>query len=497
MNNKEPDKPDILVFMTDQHTPYYSGFMGNNVDTPNMDRLCREGTWFSQAYTPCPLCVPSRISMLTGLRPAHTGVFTLTDALSDLTPTFLHYFVEHGYETVLAGRMHFLGKDQRHGFLRRIAGDTTPVTWNVPKTLLSETRGIFMNSYGEYGATSFAGGGESPVEAYDKYVMDAAVKWLRKPHEKPQMIFVNLYGPHFPYVGRKDLYIKYRRRVKLPLSFKDKVNANTYKRHVQAVSEEFALAAQAAYCAMIEEADRYIGEIRNAFSDFCASRHSKSMFLYVSDHGDQCGDRSIFGKSTFYEKSVKIPMIAVGNGIAADHMVEEPVSIMDVEPTLLEYAGITSMNHTDGFSLLEAFENRKIPEHIVYGEFLEREKMSTSTDKYCFMVRKNNYKYISFWEEKEQDMLFDVDADPDERKNLILLEKDVTEEMRKIVKQYEMCSQAIKMEAENEKNLKLWRAYEKASGTANGEELWTAAPALFRTEPEICIHNTKQKIQRR
>jgi choline-sulfatase len=487
--------PDILVFMTDQHTPYFSGFMGHNVDTPNMDRLCREGTWFSQAYTPCPLCVPSRVAMLTGLRPARTGVFTLMDAMPDLTPTFLHYFAEQGYETVLAGRMHFLGRDQRHGFLRRIAGDTTPVTWNVPKALLSETRGTFMNNYGEYGATSFAGGGGSPVEVYDRYVTDAAVKWLREPHEKPQMIFVSLYGPHFPYVGRKDLYLKYRSRVKLPPSFKDRVNAEAYKRHVQAASEEFALAAQAAYCAMIEEADGYMGEIRNAFSDFCASRHSKSMFLYVSDHGDQCGDRSMFGKSTFYEKSARIPMIAAGNDIAADHIVKTPVSIMDIGPTLLEYAGITSMDHTDGFSLLEAFGNREVPEHTVYGEFLEREKMSTPADRYCFMVRKNNYKYISFREEKGQDMLFDVDADPDERENLILREKDKAEEMQEIVKQYEMGSRAVELEAEHERNLKLWQAYEKASGTADNEELWTVDTALFRTEPEICVRNTKKEYR--
>ena len=114
-------QPDILIFMTDQHTPYYSGWYGNNVDTPNLDALVQEGTAFDEAYTSCPLCVPSRVSMLSGKRPANTGVFTLTDALPDMTPTFLHHLVLQGYETVLVGRMHFIGFDQRHGFTKRIA----------------------------------------------------------------------------------------------------------------------------------------------------------------------------------------------------------------------------------------------------------------------------------------------------------------------------------------------------------------------------------------
>ena len=111
---------DVLFFMSDQHTPYYSGFEGHNVDTPVMDQLCAEGTRFAQAYSTCPLCVPARLAMLSGLRPAKTGIFTLDDALPDLTPTFLHCLVAQGYETVLVGRMHFLGRDQRHGFTKRI-----------------------------------------------------------------------------------------------------------------------------------------------------------------------------------------------------------------------------------------------------------------------------------------------------------------------------------------------------------------------------------------
>ena len=84
------------------------------VDTPNLAALREQGTAFDAAYTPCPLCVPARMAMLSGLSPYHTGIFTNNDTLPQTTPTFLHAMAAAGYETVLVGRMHFIGPDQRH-----------------------------------------------------------------------------------------------------------------------------------------------------------------------------------------------------------------------------------------------------------------------------------------------------------------------------------------------------------------------------------------------
>ena len=108
--------PDILLFMSDQHAPQFMGGAEIPVDTPNLDVLRREGTSFNETYTACPLCVPARMAMLSGTRPSHTGIFTNVDTLPDTQPTFLHHLAAAGYETVLVGRMHFIGQDQRHGF---------------------------------------------------------------------------------------------------------------------------------------------------------------------------------------------------------------------------------------------------------------------------------------------------------------------------------------------------------------------------------------------
>lgn len=484
-------KPDILFFMTDQHTPYYSGFGGQNVDTPALDSLCREGLRFSEAYTPCPLCVPSRAAMLSSLRPAKTGIFTLEDSLPDMTPTFLHYLVEQGYETVLAGRMHFVGKDQRHGFTKRIANDITSISWNPPKAVLSASRGVHLRTYGEKFCTSIMGGGESPVMYYDQYVVDKAIEYLSLPHEKPQFIMVGLYAPHFPYIGRKDLYEKYRERAVLPASFYDPCPTKVLARHHKDVSEEVALSAQAAYCAMVEQIDGHVGAVRRAFDAYCDNKGSNRLFLYTSDHGDQVGDRSMFAKSTFYEKSAKIPLILAGNGITAGKVCNTPVSIMDIGPTLLDYTGAAAMENVDGVSLSDALQGGAVPAHTVYGEFMERPDMSQPADSYCFMIREGNYKYMSFADDPECELLFDVSSDPGERNNLIAEQPDILANMRRLAKEYAEPEKSVRLQALHTRIYHLMQAYENAVGTET-DELWTDAPQSAREFPEIMVTDKKQ-----
>ncbi len=479
--------PDILIFMSDQHTPYYSGFYGKNTDTPAMDQLCEDGTCFTEAYTVCPLCVPSRASLLTGLRPARTGIFTLDDAIPDMTPTFLHYLVEQGYETVLAGRMHFVGADQRHGFTKRIAGDLTTISWNSPREKLKKSRGVFVRSFGEAFCTQLIGGGESPVDYYDEYVVQKAVNYLNQPHDKPQCVVVSLYAPHFPYVGPKKLYLKYRKKAILPASFYDPLPTPVLARHRQDVSEEVALGAQAAYCAMIEQLDRRLGQVRQAFQRFCEKRGTSHLFLYTSDHGDQCGDRRMFAKSTFYEKSAKIPLIIAGTNISKNHTVDTPVSIMDIGPTLLDYTGAQKMPEIDGVSLIDALHGGSGVNHVAYGEFLERADMGSPADSYCFMVKSGVYKYMCFHDDPEHEFLFDTVADPEERINLIQTLPKIAENTRNIAHRYQMAHKAVEIQKFHARNTKLWKAYEQAVGVSCDKERWEDIPDSCRNYPEICI----------
>ncbi len=479
--------PDILLFMSDQHTPYYSGFYGGNVDTPALDKLCADGTQFTEAYTVCPLCVPSRLAMLSGLRPGKTGIFTLNDALPDMTPTFLHNLVEQGYETVLLGRMHFLGSDQRHGFTKRLAPDMTPVTWNRPVKALQRERGVTQFGFNEPNCMKIIGGGESPVEHYDNLVIEETLRYLSESHDKPQFIVVGIYGPHFPYIAPRELFEKYIKRVKLPASFMDDPGSLLRGNVQENVDEEAALGAQAAYCAMIERMDGKVAKVRNAFNVFSAKRGAPAIFCYTSDHGDQCGDRRLFGKSTFYEKSAKIPLIFAGAGIKAGRKVDTPVSIMDIGPTMLECTGAKPMLDVDGVSVYKALKGEELEPHAVYGEFLNRENWQAPANKYCFMLKDGRYKYLSFDEIEAEERLYDTVKDPDERHNLIQEEKEIADKMRSAAAKLKMRDEALRLQRLHNRAAELFSTFENAIGINDGEERWKGNPPYARGNPEICI----------
>ena len=102
--------------MSDQHHAGIMGCAGDRVArTPNLDRLAKKGTRFRNEYCTYPLCAPSRMSFMTARHPHELGLFDNEGHLGSDVPTFAHAFLSAGYDTVLSGRMHFVGPDQRHG----------------------------------------------------------------------------------------------------------------------------------------------------------------------------------------------------------------------------------------------------------------------------------------------------------------------------------------------------------------------------------------------
>jgi hypothetical protein len=117
----EAKKPNILYIMADQMA---APFLKMNdpesiIQTPHLDELARTGVVFSSAYCNSPLCAPSRFTMCTGQLPSKIGGYDNASILGPEVPTYAHYLRREGYETVLAGKMHFIGPDQLHGFEHR------------------------------------------------------------------------------------------------------------------------------------------------------------------------------------------------------------------------------------------------------------------------------------------------------------------------------------------------------------------------------------------
>lgn len=133
-------KPNILFIMADQmvapmlkmHNP------SSVIQTPNIDKLAESGVVFDSAYCNSPLCAPSRFCLVTGQLPSKIGAYDNASHLNADLPTFAHYLRREGYETVLSGKMHFIGPDQLHGYEKRLTSDIYPgdfgwsVNWDKP-----------------------------------------------------------------------------------------------------------------------------------------------------------------------------------------------------------------------------------------------------------------------------------------------------------------------------------------------------------------------------
>lgn len=133
-------RPNILFIMADQMAapmlPIYDS--SSVIKTPVLDRLAKESVVFNSAYCNSPLCAPSRFSLVTGQLPSKIDGYDNASELSSHTLTYAHYLRRAGYHTALAGKMHFCGADQLHGYEERLTSDIYPgdfgwtVNWDEP-----------------------------------------------------------------------------------------------------------------------------------------------------------------------------------------------------------------------------------------------------------------------------------------------------------------------------------------------------------------------------
>ena len=442
---------DILLYMSDQHSYGLQGYAGNQVvRTPNLDRLARTGTAMDNAYTACPLCVPARAAMISGELPSHNGVLFNFSAIDSNQATFLHSLHAAGYDTVLCGRMHFIGPDQRHGYARRIAGDRTPVFPNNPPKGVdppTEVRG-----YDENSSLYYMGPGDSPVLAYDRYVVDHATAFLEEDHETPFFLTVGTYGPHFPYVAPPELFHYYYDKVPLDDASADFEGYPALAGKMQEADPDVVRAARAAYYGLVEQQDRHIGTVYNAFQAYLRRTGHEGIFIYVSDHGDMNGTHGYYGKQVFYEPAVHIPFLIQGSDIPAQR-ITAPVSLLDVGKTVCALAGAKVLPG-DGEDLSQAIATGRFDEDrtVVSELYTYLSNGDTSLGR---MIRWHDYKYFTFSGFPDDDVLYNVAEDPGELHNLRDSEPALVERLRAKAAEYPSYDDVMVYERWVMRNLKL------------------------------------------
>ncbi|MEZ4619432.1 MAG: sulfatase-like hydrolase/transferase [Caldilineaceae bacterium] len=218
----EHHRPNLLYIHTDQHNPFVTGCYGDPlVQTPNLDRLAANGVLFENTYCNSPICVPSRMSMLTGRHPFQNEVWTNSHSLDSSIPTLAHAMGAAGYQPLLVGRMHSVGPDQLHGYTERYVGDHSGnyIGGRGPD------RGVLDGTAGPDRISLVKSGpGQSAYQVHDEYVTAATVDALNRLGVKrradgeiePFSISVGLMLPHPPYVARQEDYAFYADTMTLP-----------------------------------------------------------------------------------------------------------------------------------------------------------------------------------------------------------------------------------------------------------------------------------------
>ena len=314
--------PNVLLIMADQLAPQVLPAYGHaRVKTPHLDRLAEQGVVFENAYCNFPLCAPARFSMLSGRLPSRIGAFDNACELPATVPTFHHHLRLAGYRTCLAGKMHFVGPDQLHGYEERITTDIYPADflWSPDWRLDDES---WLEWYHSMRAVLDSGIHRRSVNvAYDDEVEFEAVRWLHEHADggdrRPFALTVSFISPHDPYLAPPRWWEEYRdvgidppRVADIPLAERDSHSRRHWfltGRHREAVGEEDILRMRRAYYAMTSYVDAKVGRLLETLADIGAA--DDTLVVFTADHGDSLGERGLYFKMSFFEWSVRVPLI--------------------------------------------------------------------------------------------------------------------------------------------------------------------------------------------
>jgi arylsulfatase A-like enzyme len=473
--------PNIVIVTTDQHRGDCYGFEERKVKTPHLDAFARRATRFSQCTTANPICQPSRASILTGLYALTHGVRDNGIDLPTETGEsgWAGKLSAAGYETAFLGKAHFsttrtfapTGRPECQYSARNYDVNS----WYGPYMGFSHVELMLMGHFNllpkpppdvmHYENWFFADGeGERKLRSYAERLLpesgfnqcfhsalpslwhtstwcgDRAVEFIKRPHRDPFALWVSMPDPHTPFDAPEPWSRMHDpREVDLPphrtRNFggrpwwheASRVNEpaidNEEFRQIRAkwsrpgeLPDEVLREVIANYYGMISLADHTFGRIVDAVRQ--AGLMDNTYIVFTSDHGDWLGDHGLLLKGPMlYDGLIRIGMLMSGPGIPAGHVVGEPVSLVDIHPTLLELGGVEDDRPRHGRSLLPviAGEEKRTHSYLEWHLGASRCGVELQLRAVRTPTRKLTVDLIS-----EAGELYDLAADPYELNNLWL-----------------------------------------------------------------------------
>jgi len=411
---------NVLLIMSDEHQRDVTGCYGHRfVRTPHLDRLAARGVVFENAYCNSPLCVPSRMSFMTGRYVHQIGMWDNGSVLDSAVETFAGRFAAQGAETILCGKMHFIGPDQIHGFSRREG----PIPVNPRGDSSALHRDTVTPRPDAVRRFREAGMGDSRVLRHDEATQEAAVRVLHelggRRDRDPFLLVVGYLAPHFPLrVPERYFELYWPDKLALPRippGHLDQLHpvAKGLREHFCAdqISEEELRRCVAAYYGLVSYLDEKIGELLVTLEQVGLA--DDTLVIYTSDHGEMLGEHGMWWKCCMYEQAVAVPLIMrFPDGAAAGRRVSQIVELVDLYPTCAEALGLQAPADLPGASLLGVARGRAVDWKD--SAFSEYHAHGTTTASY--MIRKGPFKYV--YHVGYAPELYDLREDPGEFRNL-------------------------------------------------------------------------------
>jgi arylsulfatase A-like enzyme len=403
------ERPNFVIVMTDDQRADALSCAGNTIlQTPHLDRLAAEGMRFTNMFVTNSLCAPSRATLLTGLYShAHGVIDNKNRALPADRPLLSDLLREAGYEVAFCGKSH-------------VAGALRDRKWDYY---------FGYQGQGEYLKPVIAEGTDGPDRPYEGYmddvVTDHALAWLRQPHERPFCLLLWFKSPHRSWLRARRHHDLFRdAAIPIPDTYDDDLTGYPGKPRAFAEADNKigtdndvrSLDFVKDYYATLSAVDENVGRVLDTLEQTGAL--DRTAVLFTSDNGFFHGEWRLFDKRLMHEPSIRVPLLVrypplVEAGGTCDAMVLN----VDLAPTVLDLAGLDVPETMHGRSAVPLLRGESPPwrndwlyEYYEYpGPHSVRKHRGIRTER---------YKLIHYYEEPQEYELYDLGADPGERRNL-------------------------------------------------------------------------------
>lgn len=424
-------KPNLVLFMTDHQRYDVIGMIqcGREV-TPNLNRLAEDGIRFERAYDTCPLCVPARTALATGIYPTETGVvFNDWNGISAGDYETIHKALQNaGYRVGHVGVDHIrVQTPMREQGLDFFINQNDYEKWAatqgiITKRMEKQLTRVKEEIDGKYIEKIYSGHQVTKwnydIEQFkDYYFKEQALEFLKEKTEEPFALFVYLWAPHPPLKVPEPYYSMYDPQM---LILPDNVGVAAEmepvlrRKGVPAQLADGVTMAEwrqtwAAHMGLTTMADTFLGEIVDELKK--QGLYENTCVLVTSDHGENLGQHNMYQKMEMYEEAVHVPFVIKLPGVAHGR-IEEVISHLDIYPTFCELAGINP-GMKDGVSLLPIIECKKGDENrIVYAQYSGNPGYGTV--RRAAISKKYKYVYDGNYEHE----LYDLENDLHEMHNV-------------------------------------------------------------------------------